>query len=431
MSYRPVQNTIKEFLHTPLYIETETETRQVLAKPPDLDHDARMIPYYFDWAATTPMSDRAIQAYVNAAKTYRGNPSALHKDGVEAAKALAHERETSADLLSISPKQVHYTSGATESNGIVLQSLLWKRCPGRVLISAIEHDSVLQYKRILENRGFEVVFIKAPGGYISIEALKHALTDTTQMICIMLVNNVLGTVQDLEGVSRLIRSHEQQTGKSVHIHCDAVQAIGKMSCKFSSLDIDSASFSAHKFRGPKGTGILYLRSPSIEPLSRGGGQEMGIRPGTEHIAAIASMNAALFETLEQEKELLAHSYELRTQFEQIISGYEHAIRLVSPSIHGTSSIVPSIFTCVVPGLPSEVFTRIMYDKGFCISSGSACSNNAPKGSSGVLSEAGISSTDADSAIRISFGKETTSEQVQLLAETLIQESKKLKSIIRK
>ena len=390
-----------------------------------------MTPYYFDWAATSPMSERSIQAYVDTARSYRGNPSALHKDGSTAAKALATERERTARLLHVAPKTIVYTSGATESNAIVLQSLLWRPNPGRVILSAIEHDSVLQYRRILEAHGYEVTLLPSMGGYVDPNDLAAALSENTHMVCIMLVNNVLGTVQDIQGLSRVIRLHEQSVGRSVHLHCDAVQAIGKIPFDLGSIDVDSASFSAHKFQGPKGTGILYLRTESWEPLSRGGNQERGIRPGTENLAGIAAMNEALEETLSEQDRLLQQGRQLRSVFEQCIAEESHVLRLLSPSYESNRSCTPFIVTCTVPKVPAEVFTRIMYDKGFCISSGSACSNNAAKKTDGMLGGAGIPYEDAASAIRISFGRDTDEKQVRLLAETLIREARSLAPIMRK
>lgn len=390
-----------------------------------------MIPYYFDWAATSPMSERALEAYMHTVRAYRGNPSALHKEGVAAAKFLASERARSASLLGVSAKHIIYTSGATESNAIVLQSLLWRRSPGRVIVSAIEHDSVLQYRRLLENKGFDVVVVKAPNGYIDAEAIAKALNDKTQMVCVMLVNNVLGTVQDINKVSTVIKAYEQSIGRSIHLHCDAVQSIGKIPFELNSLGVDSAAFSAHKFQGPKGTGILYLPAGNLEPLSRGGAQEQGIRPGTEHIGAIAAMNVALEDALLSMKTSYARALALRTRFEQNIKPFAKTITLLSPSIHTGMTITPYIISLAVQGIPSEVFTRVMYDRGFCISSGSACSHNSPKKGEGILSGAGISPDNAASAIRISFGPETDEHQIDALTTTLLEEANKLAILKRK
>ncbi len=396
-----------------------------------MDHDEPMNVYYFDWAATSPISDQALRAYEHTALSYRGNPSSLHKEGIAAAKALDHERKHSAALLGVSADQIHYTSGATESNGIVLQSLLWKRNPGRIILSALEHDSVLQYQRLLTTFGFEVVILNAYRGYIDPQELSDALTENTQLVSIMLVNNVLGTVQDIPTLSAIIRSHEQKTGKHVHFHCDAVQAVGKISWSLAQLDIDSAAFSAHKFKGPRGTGMLYLRSPGVEALSRGGGQESGIRPGTEHLAAIAAMNAALAGTTEDLDTTLQHLHHLRAHLEHLLADHHEMVHMLSPLSTERSDIAPSIVTIAAPGVPSEVLTRILYDQGFCVSSGSACSNNAPKGAKNLLVHNGFSPRESDSAIRISFGVDTEQDQIDLLCEALIREVHTIKSIRRK
>jgi cysteine desulfurase len=390
-----------------------------------------MNPYYFDWAATSPMSERSIQAYTDTVRSYRGNPSALHKEGVEAAKFLAQERKKSASLLKVSSKQIVYTSGATESNSIVLQSLLWRRSPGRIIISAIEHDSILQYRRLLENKGFEVILLKAPKGYVDPEALAQVLDNKTQMVCIMQVNNVLGTVQDIPSIAKTIRAFEQTTGRSIHIHCDAVQAVGKIPFDLSSLDIDSASFSAHKFQGPKGTGILYLKSGNLEPLSRGGNQENGYRAGTENIGAIAAMNTALADSIAAIDTTYAHALTLRTHLESNLLKHGDRFSLLSPSTTCGLPFAPSILSVAVKGIPSEVFTRVMYDRGFCISSGSACSNNAPKKGEGILAGASIAPEDAASAIRISFGPDTQITQIDELSATLVRQAALMGSLIRK
>jgi cysteine desulfurase len=418
-------------LHTLLYSEKQRETRQVLAKQPILDHDEPMNVYYFDWAATSPISEQALHAYERTARAYRGNPSALHKEGITAAKALASERKRSASLLGVSEGHIHFTSGATESNAIVLQSLLWKRSPGRIILSAMEHDSVLQYQRLLTTYGFEVITIPAHRGYIDEQELAEALTENTQMVCIMLVNNVLGTVQNIPALRAIIRDYEQKIGKQIHIHCDAVQAVGKIAWSLAQLDIDSAAFSAHKFKGPRGTGMLYLKSHGIEALSRGGGQESGIRPGTESLAAIAAMNAALEETMEDIDATLHHLHQLRAYLEDRLAEHQQIVHMMSPLSSTRSDIAPSIVTLTVPQVPSEVLTRILYDQGFCVSSGSACSNNAPKGAKHVLVHNGFSPREAESAIRISFGVDTEQQHIDLLCEALIRESRTLLSIRRK
>ena len=389
-----------------------------------------MIPYYFDWAATTPMCAKALLAYQRAATTHPGNPSSLHKLGIEAAQFLSGQREESALLLGVDSKNIIYTAGATESNSIPILSQLWKRTPGRVLISSLEHDSILQYKHLLEQKGFEVVFIPAKGGYVDPNVLVDKLTVNTQLVCMMLVNNALGTIQPIESIARKIREFEREHNKSIHLHCDAVQALGKIPLDLVKLDVDSAAFSAHKFQGPRGVGMLYQKTNTLVPLSRGGGQEMGLRPGTENVAGIAAQNAALGYALEKLDEHLIEAHALRAIFEEEISQAPR-IELLSPKSNSNLAFSPYIMALSVDGVPSEVFSRVMFDKGFCISSGSACSNNAKNKSTSTLTSMGFSPKQTKSMIRVSFGPETNAEDMVLLARTMREEAAKLQNIMRK
>lgn len=382
--------------------------------------------HYFDWAATAPISEQALYTYHKVAKEYPGNPSSLHKEGQRSAKRLATEREKTADLLQVAPEQIYYTAGGTESNSIVLNSLLWKRKPGRIIFSGLEHSSILQYRHFLETKGFEVISIRSPGGFVDIEALQENLTDNTQLVCVMLVNNILGTVQDLTTIAKILR----QQVKPIHLHCDAVQAVGKISFNLSDLDVDSASFSAHKFQGPRGTGILYQKSNTLQSLSRGGGQEQGLRSGTEHLAAIAAMNSALEETVSHLEQRLKKGNQLRTIFEAELEKFP-LVTLLSPSINSGAPVTPFVLSLAVKNLPAEVFTRILFDKGFCVSSGSACSSNSPHKRGGLFLEAGFTDEQASSSFRISFTSQTTEEQIRALAQTIGEEALRLHTLLRK
>jgi cysteine desulfurase len=389
-----------------------------------------MIPYYFDWAATTPMCPRALLAYQGAAIEHPGNPSSLHKMGLDAARFLTEQREESASLLGVDSKNIIYTGGATESNSIPILSQLWKRTPGRILLGSLEHDSILQYKHLLEQKGFEVVFVPAKGGYVDPDALAQRLTVNTQLVCIMLVNNALGTIQPIENIAKRIREFESEHHKSIHLHCDAVQALGKIPMDLMKLDVDSASFSAHKFQGPRGVGMLYQKNNTLVPLSRGGGQEAGLRPGTENVAGIAAQNAALRLAIEHLDENLLKAIALRKIFEDEIAKAQH-IEILSPKSGSQLAFSPYIIALSVDSVPSEVFSRIMYDKGFCISSGSACSNNAKNKSADTLNSMGFSHKQTKSMIRVSFGSDTKAEDMVLLARTMHNEADKLQKIMRK
>lgn len=376
------------------------------------------------------MSERSLDAYVEAARKFRGNPSSLHREGREAAGFLAEQRRLTASLLHVLPRQITYTGGATESNAIVCNAQLWRRSAGRIIMSAIEHDSMLQYRRLLEDKGFDVRFVKAPGGYVEADEVESLLTDDTQLVCVMLVNNLLGTVQDIPRIARAIRNRQTASGRTIHFHCDASQAAGKIPFDLSRLDVDSVSFSAHKFQGPRGVGIFYHRDDALHALSKGGGQEKGLRPGTEQVPAIAAMNTALQDILGDQEARIERGRRLRMLFERELSRSDDVL-VISPSIASTQAVTPFILSLAVPPIPSEVFSRVLSDRGFCVSNGSACSNNARHTGTTALSSMGFSPETAASAIRVSFSDDTDEEELMLLSRAIIGEASRLKALIRK
>ena len=389
-----------------------------------------MINGYFDWAATSFMSESALDAYRTAAITYPGNPSSLHPLGREAAAYLSECRSTVAALLHVPVDAVVFTGGGSESNAIAILSQLWRKSPGKILFSNLEHDSVLQHRRIMEEHGFVVELIKSKQGYVDLGHLETLLEGPVDLVCLMLTQNVLGTVQDVASAVSFIRAHEKRIAKRIHIHCDAVQALGKIGFDLTSMGVDSVAFSAHKFQGPRGVGILYCRPNSLEALSRGGGQEFGLRPGTEHVAGIAAMTAAMRESFQNFEENKKHLRQMRSFLEDAWENRPSVIQL-SPYSHETDRIVDSIVTISLPALPSEVTMRILFDKGLCVSSGSACSNNAKKKSSRLFQDLGFGSRVSGGAIRISFGSTTTFEECDTLVQALLEISEQYGTKMRR
>jgi cysteine desulfurase len=372
---------------------------------------------YFDNAATTPMSLEALQTYEKTATEYIGNPSALHKEGLEAKALLQQCRSSIANLLEVPSQSLVFTSGATESNSIILNNLVWTQRPGQVILSGIEHPSVAEYARLLRQLGWTVTFLNAPDGFVRAEDLKAALTDQTRLVCCMLVNNVVGSIQDISKLVGIVRDYQTQTGRKIHFHTDAVQALGKIPFSLTDLNVDSASFSAHKFNGPRGIGILYTINPGLQSLSRGGEQENGLRPGTENLPAIAAMTTALENAFSYQKEHLENATEINAMLRRELSEFT----ILSPQ----KDTSPYILNLSVAPLPSEVFARILYDNGFCISSGSACSNNSKQKGETVLSSMLIRPSDAKSSIRLSLGFNTTLSEATELSSTIKSTYRKL------
>lgn len=374
--------------------------------------------HYFDWTATSPISKASLDAYCSSALRFVGNPSSTHPLGLEAKAELDNQRKAIASLLKVDSKHLYFTSGGTEADSIVLSSVLNSPSKGEIIATGIEHSAVLEYKRILELSGWKFTTLSCPQGYLNPEKLRSALNEKVRMVLIMKVNNVTGTVQDTKALVKVVRDYSKSIGRAIHIHCDAVQALGKIPFYPEQEDFDSAAFSAHKFCGPRGIGMLYCRNKAISSLSRGGGQEAGLRPGTENLAAICAMRVALENALCNLESEYAKVLGFRAEVEK--TALDCGYKLLSPSSTSGLEFSPYIINISAKPIPSEVFLRVMADKGFCLSAGSACSSNSRGKAESVLSAMNIDSSDRMSSIRISFGKDNTMDQVKELCEALRQ-----------
>ena len=228
---------------------------------------------YFDNAATTRISENALKEYIRTSEDFFANPSSVHKPGLNAHKKLDEEREKIASLLKVKSSSIVFTSGATESIASVISSLLFTT-PGKIIISAIEHEAVSSWLPLLKQYDWECKELKARNGIISRDDLIAELTPDTKFIGIMAVNNVTGAIEPIKELVQCVRDYEKTINRKIFFFADSVQALGKIEYDLTSLDIDGASFSAHKINGPRGIGMLYLKNPSsFRPLSTGGGQE--------------------------------------------------------------------------------------------------------------------------------------------------------------
>ena len=366
--------------------------------------------HYFDNAATTPMSSKAIQKYASVASSYIGNPSALHQEGIKAKALLNELRETTASLLDVPSSSIFFTSGGTESNAIILNHLVWKPQKAEIILTNIEHPSIKEYGTLFRQLGWKVIYLDAPQGFVRPDDLRKALTDRTRLVCCLLVNNVVGSIQDIATLVSVVREKEGSTGRKIHFHTDAVQALGKVPFSLSALGVDSASFSAHKIHGPRGVGILYNTNTAVTALNRAGEQEKGLRGGTENLGGIAAMVTAMEDAIGKQESNHMHVNEINYLLREKLS----FLPILSPS----KLCSPYILTFSVNPWPSEVFTRILYAKGFCVSSGSACSNNARQKSQGALVSMHVHPQNAKSSLRLSFSGETTIEEAELLSQAI-------------
>ncbi len=370
---------------------------------------------YLDWAATTPPLDDVLNEMTHTAKEFYGNPSSLHSEGKKSRSRLEEFRNRCAEVLDCPAKNLIFTSGGSESDNLILGTLYTRRDKGRIIVSGIEHPAVWDPAQILSKHGWDIKVIK-PGtdGVIRPEKLSKLLTPDTKMVLIMGVHNETGVIQPLKELIQTVRSYE--TGRTIHFHSDLVQSLGKIPLSLKELDLDSAAFAAHKIQGPRGIGLLYQKKPSAG-LYTGGGQEKGIRPGTENLAAAAGMCVAMERSkLVVEVHLKAASQRMQMLITGI-QGINGARILPENRPDNTADFSPWILNVSFPPLPGEVLVRVLDESGFAVSTGSACSSNK-KSRTRALESMGIDHKTAFSSIRISQGPATTEKEIMAFLKTL-------------
>ena len=304
--------------------------------------------FYFDNAATTRISEKALKAYIETANTFFGNPSSIHRAGQMAKKELEKRREECASILGVEPSNIVFTSGATDSIAIFFSSLLWQE-PGEILISRIEHEAVSSWLEILKKYGWKITYLKARKGFVSPEEVKEKLSEDTKLVAVMAVNNSTGAIQHIEEIGKVLREYEKDNRKRILFFSDCVQALGKTNLNLKTFDVDGASFSAHKINGPRGIGILYLKNPnSLRSIAPAGGQEKGKRGGTENLPAIAAMTEALKEWYEKREETEKRILEYNLNLRKALSDLN--IKILSPD----DSFSPYILS-VATALPSKLY----------------------------------------------------------------------------
>ncbi|AEJ19464.1 Cysteine desulfurase [Gracilinema caldarium DSM 7334] len=379
-----------------------------------LDTIQRMTRTYFDWAATTPPFP---ELYNILAQAPFGNPSSRHREGREARQALEDARRRCAQVLGVKPEQLIFTSGGTESNALALQSLLVRHSTAGLLYGATEHPSVRENAEQLQRLYIPVASIPAErDGRIGIEAVLKTMEKARErnlpvrMLAIMAVNNETGAITDIETIVQTVR---QLPGPALHIHTDLVQTIGKVPFSLAGSGIDSAAISAHKLGGPRGIGLLYLKRPLI-PLTRGGEQEWGFRPGTENVAGALAM-AYCLEQLATPDKLVKHYEAAQQRMAQLISGLKksgNCMLIPEDRQEQDPRFSPYILQAAFPGIPGEVMVRALDDAGIAISTGSACSSG--KIERPVLKAMGIDADTSFCSVRFSQGWATTEQDIETL-----------------
>lgn len=365
---------------------------------------------YLDNSATTKVDQAVADVVCEMMLEEYGNPSSLHQKGFNAQQRLENARRQVAAVLGCREDCIYFTSGGTEGDNIAIFGAAHakKRRGNRIITTAIEHPAVLEPMKVLEKEGFEIVTIKPDSeGHIDEQAIVSAVDESTILVSMMAVNNELGTILPVGQAAKKIRKKNPQT----LIHCDAVQGFGKLPWKIGPrFDVDFLSLSGHKIHAPKGVGALYIRrGVHIVPVLYGGGQEKGIRPGTENVPLACGLGLAaeLAEKnrVQEEENVRLLSAMLR----------DHLEKMDGVCINSPQDATPYIVNFSVVGIRSEIMLHFLESRGVYVSSGSAC---AKGGTSHVLAAAGLPQQRADSALRVSFGRMNTQEDIRQLIDAL-------------
>lgn len=362
---------------------------------------------YFDNSATTAINPMVLDTYVKTNQRIIGNPSSLHQLGDQAQRLLQQARKQIAELLHVEPMEIIFTSGGTEGDNMVVKgTAIEKRDFGRhILISDIEHPAMRETGEQLCKLGFEVEYIPVDSnGYVRLDALRDLLRKDTILVSVMAVNNEIGTIQPIEAIGEILADYP-----TVHFHVDAVQAIGKIPLdRYLTPRVDFATFSAHKFHGPRGVGFIYWKQGKrLAPLLTGGGQEWAKRSGTENVPGIVATAKALRLLMTDEEQKQTHERYLKQALIDGLSTYQH----VTIFSKNDEQSAPHILCFAINGVRGEVLVHALEDHDIYISTTSACSSrqNMPVS---TLKAMGVSAKLAEDAVRISLDAQNTMAEVE-------------------
>ena len=377
---------------------------------------------YLDNAATTQVCEESARAAYDAMISAWGNPSSRHALGIEAEDIIENARHIIANELHARDDEIYFTSGGTESNNLALigAATAKKRLGKQIIISSVEHSSVLDAAARLESDGFEIIRISPRSdGNIHIEDIDAAITQQTVLLSFMLVNNETGAVTDIAAIARLLKRKKS----AALLHCDAVQAFGKLSVNVNTLGCDLLSVSGHKIHAPKGVGALFCKKGvRILPIHFGGSQQNKLRPGTEPVPLIAAMGAAVT-ALPVQNERLSKTEELNSYCRSRLLSDEIQ-QLAKVTVNSPDNAAPHIISFATNCIKSEPLLNFLSKRQIYVSSGSACSKGK---ASHVLVSLGLEPYTADSTIRVSFCDSNTHEDIDKLILAL---ADALKTLVR-
>lgn len=378
---------------------------------------------YLDNSATTMVRPEVAKLMYEIMTKDYGNPSSMHIKGVQAERYLREAKEIFAGILKVSEKEIFFTSGGTEGDNMAIigAALAGRRRGRHIITTVIEHPAVLESCAFLEKNGFEVTYLPVNAtGQVEPDTLKASLREDTILVSVMYVNNEIGAIEPVSELGRIIKEYN----KDILFHVDAVQAFGKFRIHPYKENIDMLTMSSHKIHGPKGVGAIFIKDKTkIQPIALGGGQQKGMRSGTENVPGIAGMAMAAKELYDKFDEDVNRLYELKEYFVREITGIEGA---TVNGLTGRDS-APHVVSVSFDGITkSEVLLHALEDKGIYISSGSACSSNKPSLSS-TLKAIGVKNDLLYATLRFSFSVFTTKEEL----EYTINAVKELLPVLRK
>ena len=373
-----------------------------------------------DYAATTPLDPRVLEAMKPYFTVVYGNASSINTFGLEANRALEDGRKTVAGLMKAEPKELIFTGSATEANNLVLKGSAFKEAKEKahMAISTIEHDSVLNTAKWLEKRGFRITLVPVDRfGLLDLEELENALRNNASMVSIIHANNEIGTIQHLEEIGRLCHDY------GAHFHTDAAQSFGKIPIDVNEMNIDFMTVNAHKLYGPKGVGALFIRKGmKIEPLLHGGGHEFGLRSSTENVPGIIGFAKAV----EIRREEMASEAKRLTKLRDRLT--ESALEIEETYLNGhPTQRLPNIVNLRFSYIEGESLVLLLNEEGIAASTGSACSSRSLEPSH-VLLALGLKPDEVHGSLRISLGKYNTEEDIDYILEVLPRTVRKLRAM---
>jgi len=376
-----------------------------------------MSQFYFDHNSTTALKTEVLETMLPFMTNQHGNATSRHSFGRTARAAVEHAREQVASAVGAYATQIVFTASGTEANNFAVQGIVSSLEPAQILVSSIEHPCVSRPALAMQARGWQVKSINVDSNCnIDMTHLQNLLHTPTNLVSVMLANNETGAIQDIAKVAELAREHK------AYVHTDAVQALGKIPVDFFALNVHAMTISSHKIGGPLGAGALVLdKRIDIQPLLHGGGQEKGLRSGTENVAAIVGFGAACELAVKNLTAFDMHTEHLRKHLET-------GLKKLNAVIFGHNGLrIPNTSFFAFPNMDGETLVMALDRKGFAVASGSACSSDSDKPSH-VLLAMGVDEDLARGGIRVSFGASNTIEQVQHFLTALEGELTRLKNL---